>query len=73
VTSLAIVKYFEILENGRGQLDASIPAFAVKELHLHPAPERFHHRVVEALTDPIDGKSPASRCCDDQLNPPWVP
>ncbi len=31
-----------------GQLDPGLPAAPVKQLHLHPRPERLHHRVVVA-------------------------
>ena len=35
----------------RRQLDACVPALSIKQFNLHSAPERFDHRVAEAITD----------------------
>jgi transposase InsO family protein len=51
VTALAVVEDLQALEDGAGQLDACVPALSIKQFNLHSAPERFDHRVAEAITD----------------------
>jgi len=51
VTALAVMEDLEVFEDRVGQLDAGAPGAAVKELDLHPTPERLDHGVVVATPD----------------------
>src|SRR5215208_2106804 len=45
VASLPVVEDLQVLNDRVGELDAGGPASLVEDFGLHPAPERFDHRV----------------------------
>ncbi len=51
VASLSVVEDLKVLEDRIGEFDAGLPSFPVQQFDLHPGPERFDHRVVEAIAD----------------------
>jgi len=51
VAALPVVEDLKVLEDGVREFDAGLPSFSVQQFDLHPGPERFDHRVVEAITD----------------------
>ena len=56
VAALAIVEDLEVLEDRARQLDSGLPPLPIEELDLHPAPEGFDDRVVEAVTHRAHGR-----------------
>jgi hypothetical protein len=51
MSALAVVEDLKVLEDRICEFDPCPPPSAVEEFDLHPAPEGFDHRVVEAVTD----------------------
>ena len=51
VTSLSVVGDLDVLEHRLRELDSGLPTLTVERLCLPTRSERFHHGVVEAVTD----------------------
>ena len=75
VAALAIVEHLEVLEESSCEFEARVPTLPVEQLHLNPAPERFHHGIVIAITDrPHRGEEVGiDHSCVKAQEVNWVP
>jgi hypothetical protein len=47
MASSGVVPDLDVVVDCAGELDTSLPSFAVQQLDLHPGPERLDHGIVE--------------------------
>jgi hypothetical protein len=56
VSAASVMEGLEVLEQGTGQFDPGLPAAAVEEFGLDPAPERTPEGFDDGIDAPIDRK-----------------